>query len=529
MLQAGDMAPDFELPVLIGGVRNQFRLSEHRGKQNLVLAFYPMNWDPVSAQQMIGYQVEREKFLARGAEVVAISVDHIMNTTSWEREIGPFDFSDVQRFLAARRGQPAVRSAAANGTLRGSQRARCFCRRQSWTNRVQQDLSRQSASRSRGNAGRVAAKIGLRTKNCPGCMQQEPDEIYLYPHPCGGFLHRYFSFFQPEWNIAIRRALPAMRSSIFGFRNSSDEMAREIRFMVVPDPKLAEEHLRILTQAPHMAGTPEDKATADYVAQKFREAGLETEIVEYRVWMNYPAEISVDVTAPAGVTMHGPTRERVSDDPYQDDPRVVMPFNSMSPSGDVEAEVVYANYGSPEDFQKLEQMKIDVRGKIVLVRYGQNFRGVKAFVAQEHGAAGVLIYSDPADDGWRHGDKYPQGPWRPDTGVQRGSVGYMFQFPGDPTTPGIASVPILARFQTHASGTVSAVAKDSQHAALVRRCLAHPRTPGRSGLSTRLARLVALYLSRWAGAGESEDASQAGLSAAHDLGRNRPRARQRDA
>jgi N-acetylated-alpha-linked acidic dipeptidase len=179
------------------------------------------------------------------------------------------------------------------------------------------------------------------------------------------------------------------------------------------------------------------------VAKKFRDAGLETEIVEYSVWFNYPAEISVDVTAPSGVTMHGPTREHVSSDPYQDDPRVVTPYNAMSPSGDVEADVVYANYGSPEDFQKLEQMKVDVRGKIVLVRYGQNFRGVKAFVAQEHGAAGVIIYSDPADDGWRHGDKYPQGPWRPDTGVQRGSIGYMFQFPGDPTTPGIASVPSL--------------------------------------------------------------------------------------
>jgi N-acetylated-alpha-linked acidic dipeptidase len=231
--------------------------------------------------------------------------------------------------------------------------------------------------------------------------------------------------------------------SIFGFHSSADQSAVERRFLAVPDPKLAEEHLRILTQAPHMAGTPEDKATADYVAQKFRDAGLETEIVEYRVWMNYPAEITLDMTAPAGVPMHGPTREHVSADPFQDDPRVVMPFNSMSPSGDAEAEVVYANYGSPEDFQKLEQMKIDVRGKIILVRYGQNFRGVKAFVAQEHGAAGVLIYSDPADDGWRLGDKYPQGPWRPDTGVQRGSVGYMFQFPGDPTTPGIASVPDL--------------------------------------------------------------------------------------
>ena len=257
------------------------------------------------------------------------------------------------------------------------------------------------------------------------------------------FVFLFLNLLFPNLSGTTRSAVSASSAPLFGFRNSSDEMAREIRFMVVPDSKLAEEHLRILTQAPHMAGTPEDKATADYVAQKFRQAGLETEIVEYRVWMNYPAEISVDVTAPAGVTMHGPTRERVSNDPYQDDPRVVMPFNSMSPSGDVEAEVVYANYGTPDDFQKLEQMKVDVRGKLVLVRYGQNFRGVKAFVAQEHGAAGVLIYSDPADDGWRHGDKYPQGPWRPDTGVQRGSIGYMFQFPGDPTTPGIASLPSL--------------------------------------------------------------------------------------
>jgi N-acetylated-alpha-linked acidic dipeptidase len=230
---------------------------------------------------------------------------------------------------------------------------------------------------------------------------------------------------------------------IFGFRDATAESSVESRFLAIPDAKLAREHLRILTQAPHVAGTPEDKATADYVAQKFREAGLDTEIVEYRSWINYPAEISVDVTAPPGVKMHGPTREHVEGDSYADDPRVITPFNSMSPSGDAEAEAVYANYGSPDDFKKLEQLKVDVRGKIVLVRYGQNFRGVKSFVAQEHGAAGLIIYSDPADDGWRRGDKYPQGPWRPDTAVQRGSVGYMFEFPGDPTTPGIASVPSL--------------------------------------------------------------------------------------
>jgi N-acetylated-alpha-linked acidic dipeptidase len=231
--------------------------------------------------------------------------------------------------------------------------------------------------------------------------------------------------------------------SIFGFRDTAAESAVESRFLAVPDPKLAEEHLRILTKAPHMAGTPEDKATADYVAQKFRDAGLDTEIVEYKVWINYPSEISVDLTAPAGVEMHGPTREHVEGDGYDDDPRVVMPFSGMSPSGDIEADVVYANYGTPDDFEKLDKLKIDVRGKIVLVRYGQNFRGVKVFVAQEHGAAGVIIYSDPADDGWRRGDKYPDGPWRPDTAVQRGSTGYMFEFPGDPTTPGVASLPSL--------------------------------------------------------------------------------------
>ena len=92
MLQAGDMAPDFDAPILTGGVRKQFRLSENRSRSNLVLAFYPANWDPVSAQQLIAYQVERGKFQARQAEVLGISVDHIMNAVAWEREIGPFDF-----------------------------------------------------------------------------------------------------------------------------------------------------------------------------------------------------------------------------------------------------------------------------------------------------------------------------------------------------------------------------------------------------------------------------------------------------
>jgi N-acetylated-alpha-linked acidic dipeptidase len=138
---------------------------------------------------------------------------------------------------------------------------------------------------------------------------------------------------------------------IFGFRDSAAESAIESKFLAVPDPKLAEEHLRTLTKVPHMAGTTEDKETAEYVAQRFREAGLDTEIVEYKVWINYPQEINVDLTAPAGVEMHGPTREHVDGDSFQDDSRVVLPFNGMSPSGDVEADIVYANYGTPEDFE----------------------------------------------------------------------------------------------------------------------------------------------------------------------------------
>src|ERR1700734_1609561 len=105
--------------------------------------------------------------------------------------------------------------------------------------------------------------------------------------------------------VSGQPAPPQASQSIFGFRNSPAEAATEARFLAVPDPKLAEEHLRTLTQAPHMAGTVEDKATADYVAQRFRAAGLDTEIFEYKVWMNYPVEISVDITAPAGVEMHG--------------------------------------------------------------------------------------------------------------------------------------------------------------------------------------------------------------------------------
>jgi len=242
---------------------------------------------------------------------------------------------------------------------------------------------------------------------------------------------------------SLSAAQTSAPQKLAGYRDSAAQVAIDKKFNAVPDPKLAEEHLRILTAEPHMAGSVEDKKTADYVAKKFREAGLDTEILEYRIWINYPKEVSVDVTAPAGVKMHGPSPEHVSSDPYQDDPRVTPAFNGSSTDADLEAEVVYANYGSPADFKKLKELGIDVRGKIVITRYGGNFRGVKVYVAEENGAAGVIIYSDPIDDGYFKGDVYPKGPWRPDSAVQRGSVQYMFKYPGDPLTPGVASSPSL--------------------------------------------------------------------------------------
>jgi N-acetylated-alpha-linked acidic dipeptidase len=241
---------------------------------------------------------------------------------------------------------------------------------------------------------------------------------------------------------AVARSAP---QSVFGYSDFSAEAKIEQEFLSVPNAKLAGEELKTLTSAPHLAATPEDHKTAEYVAQKFRAAGLDTEIVPYRVLLNWPKVVRVEAYGPDGKQlMSGPTREHVdSGDPYQDDPRVVMPFNGSSGSGDVTGEVVYANYGRLEDFNELAAQHIDLHGKIVITRYGGNFRGVKVYIAEQRGAAGVLIYSDPQDDGYYKGDPWPDGPWRPETGVQRGSVQYLFRYPGDPQTPGVASTPDL--------------------------------------------------------------------------------------
>jgi N-acetylated-alpha-linked acidic dipeptidase len=249
-------------------------------------------------------------------------------------------------------------------------------------------------------------------------------------------------------SVALIASAQSPAPQVFGYRDFTQQAKWDESFMAVPDAVLAGQHLKTLTSAPHWASSPEDYATAVYVRDKFKAAGLETEIVPYKVLLNKPVKIVIEAFDASGSKlMSGPTPEHVDNknggDPYQDDPRILPAFNGSSPSGDVTAEVIYANYGTLADFQQLAKLGISVKDKIVIVRYGENFRGIKTYIAQQYGAKGVLIYSDPADDGYFRGDAYPKGPWRPDTAVQRGSIQFLPIYPGDPTTPGVAAVPDL--------------------------------------------------------------------------------------
>jgi N-acetylated-alpha-linked acidic dipeptidase len=204
-----------------------------------------------------------------------------------------------------------------------------------------------------------------------------------------------------------------------------------------------------LTAEPHVAGSPRDRALAEWVRDRWREYGLEqVEIVEHEVLLAYPIEAVVESTLPSvngkpAATWRATLKEdAVAGDPFSARDNGIA-YHAYSASGDVTAPIVYAGGGSPEDYEWLAQHGIDVKGKIVLVRYSvpYSYRGFKALTAEQHGAAGILIYSDPDDDGFRKGATYPDGPWGPESHIQRGGVVYDFRVPGDPLTPGWASVP----------------------------------------------------------------------------------------
>jgi N-acetylated-alpha-linked acidic dipeptidase len=240
-------------------------------------------------------------------------------------------------------------------------------------------------------------------------------------------------------------AAPASHAQSPGLRGfPSDaveaERQREEQFRKVPDSLRLKEYMTAMAGEPHVAGRPGSRKVAEYALAQFKSWGLDARIESFEALMPWPSERVLEIVAPtrSSMTLEEPA---LADDPDSADADLTPTFNAYSADGDATGEVVYVNYGMPADYDRLEQMGVNVKGRIVLTRYGGGWRGIKPKVAYEHGAVGCLIYSDPRDDGYYQGDVYPDGPFRPEQGVQRGSVMDMPIHPGDPLSPGWASEP----------------------------------------------------------------------------------------
>ncbi|MBZ5563991.1 MAG: M28 family metallopeptidase [Acidobacteriia bacterium] len=232
----------------------------------------------------------------------------------------------------------------------------------------------------------------------------------------------------------------------FSPQSYRDASRWEQRFLELPDAARCDRYLRRLTARPHVAGTAGDRHVSKLIYDEFRRDGLNPRIVEYRVLLSYPKRIAVELVAPVQVALANPEPPIPGDkDTRVRDPLARMPWNAYSPSADLTAPVVYANYGNAEDYEHLARLGIEVKGRLVLVRYFHGYRGGKSLEAEKRGVAGLIIYSDPADDGAGQGRTYPNGPWGPLGHFQRGSVVYDFLVPGDPLTPGWASTPDARR------------------------------------------------------------------------------------
>jgi N-acetylated-alpha-linked acidic dipeptidase len=238
-------------------------------------------------------------------------------------------------------------------------------------------------------------------------------------------------------SITLVFALPLRAQTTPGYspQSAAVEHAAEADVISRPSPSIASAHSKFLSFQPHMAGTPAQARTRDYVVSQMKSWGLETEVRSYSVWMPYPLSTRVWRIVPDPIELNlreGPIPEDTTSVAFPQ----VMPFNGYGAAGDVHGEVVYVNYGLIEDYAQLDSMGVSMKGKIAIARYGRSYRGIKAREAEKHGAVGLMIYSDPADDGFVRGDVYPVGPMRPSQGIQRGSV---MNPDGDPSTPGYPS------------------------------------------------------------------------------------------
>jgi len=229
---------------------------------------------------------------------------------------------------------------------------------------------------------------------------------------------------------------------LYGYSAESSRVERqwEEKLRAIPSPDNLRAYLQRLSAHPHNVGSPYDKDNAEWIASKFKEFGLDTQIESFSVLYPTPKERLVELVD-GGPHFAAKLQEPVvPEDPTSNQTAEQLPtYNAYSIDGDVTAPLVYVNYGLPEDYDILDRLGISVKGAIIIARYGHSWRGIKPQVGAEHGAVGCLIYSDPRDDGYAGGDVFPEGAWRPSEGVQRGSVQDSTVYMGDPLTPGVGA------------------------------------------------------------------------------------------
>jgi N-acetylated-alpha-linked acidic dipeptidase len=230
--------------------------------------------------------------------------------------------------------------------------------------------------------------------------------------------------------------------------------ALERNFDALINPAQQQQWLQQMSSAPNHVGSPHDKANAEFQLAMFKQWGWNAHIEQFDVLYPTPISTTVELVTPEHVTLGGQEPPVAEDPTTKLGAEALPPYVAYQGDGDVTAPVVYVNYGMPADYDALAERGISVKGKIVLARYGAGWRGLKPKLAQEHGAVGCLIYSDPADDGYVEGDPYPRGGARPPFGVQRGSVQDMTQYPGDPLTPGIGATASAKRLTRETAPTI---------------------------------------------------------------------------
>ncbi len=243
----------------------------------------------------------------------------------------------------------------------------------------------------------------------------------------------------------------------FSTETAHAQSALESRFDAALNADNLREWMKRISSRPHHIGSPHNKENADFIAAQFRSWGYDTKLEEFQVLFPTPKTRIVEMTAPEKFKLTLQETELKEDATSGQTAEQLPTYNAYSIDGDVTAPLVYVNYGIPADYEELDRRGIDVKGKIVISRYGGSWRGIKPKVAAEHGAVGCIIYSDPRNDGFYQGDVYPKGAWRNENGVQRGSVMDMPLYPGDPLTKGVGATKSAKRIDIKKAETLTKI------------------------------------------------------------------------